>query len=131
MDFVNGDWRIQRIAAPALFHPHAVSPGVVEVPDDGCAFGRQFGVERERVGLLGAVPLETGLDEILVAQPGLGCGNEAFPYPAVGERAQRMAPAVPLVEVADDADPLGGGGPGAKLNPGYTIHRHRTRAPLL
>src|SRR5208283_677983 len=131
MHFVNGNWRIQRIAPCSLFHPHAVTPGVVEVPDDGGAFGRQFGVERKRVGLLRAVTLVTRLDEILVARPGRGSGNEAFPNPAIAARAQRMALTVPMVEVTQDADSLRIGRPGGELNPGDTLDRHGMRAQLL
>ena len=85
MHLVNGNRRIQRIVPRSLFHPHAVAPGVVEVPDYGGASGRQFGAERKRVGLLRAITLISRLDEILVARPGPASGNEAFPNPAIAE----------------------------------------------
>ena len=85
MHFVDGNWRIQRIVARSLFHPHTIAPGIVEVPDDGGASGRQFGAERKRVGLLRAITLISRLDEILVARPGPGSGNEAFPNPAIAK----------------------------------------------
>ena len=85
----------------------------------------------KRVGLLGAVTVVTRLDEVLVGQPRPGSGNEAFPNPAITARAQRMALAVPLVEVTHDADPLRVGRPDGELNSGHTLHRHGMRAQLL
>src|ERR1017187_8602616 len=111
MYFVYGNRRIQRIVPRSLFYPHAVAPGMVGVPDDGSASGRQFGAERKRVSLLRAVTLIPRLNETLVARTRPGSGKEAFPNAAIAPCAQRMALTVPLVELAHDADTLRVGRP--------------------
>ena len=131
MYFVYGNRRIQRIVPRSLFYPHAVAPGVVEVPDDGSASGRQFGAERKRVSLLRAVTLMPRLNETLLARTRPGSGKEAFPNAAIAPCAQRMALAVPLVEVTNDADPLRVGRPDGELNSGHSLHRRGMRAQLL
>src|SRR5215208_2822699 len=61
---------------------------------------------------------------------GRGLRNEDFPE-AIAAHAHGMAPAVPEIEVTDDADAPCVGGEDRKADAGYAFEHHRMRAELV
>ena len=92
----------------ALGHPRRVLPLVArDVSHDGRGLRRHLEGDAERVGLL---EQDAGLrpDLELVPLAVRQVGHEDLPDPGGHEQPHRVDPAVPAVEVADDAHAIGG-----------------------
>ncbi len=131
MNLVYGDGRPASVVLPAPFHPRAVSPGIVQVPDDGGGPGRHLGAEGEGVGLVHPVAAEAGGYMVLVGAALLRPRDQSLPDPRASPGAEGMAFLVPPVEVAHHADALSVGGPHGKVRPLPRARPHRMRAQLL
>ena len=105
MDFVDRDRRLAIVALPALRHPAPILPQM----------SRRLGNNRRRVGRsLGPLRLRVRLerqeltvgaeDLVFVEMTGAQARDEQLPEPA--DISHRHPPAVPSVEVANDADPV-------------------------
>jgi hypothetical protein len=103
VDLVDADRLVVGGLLLAGLHPLAVAPRVTHVPRNRGGLRRDLAGEGERVGLLGGEPAGGG-DVVLVAQPGLGPGDEPGPHAAGADRPERVLALVPPVEVADDRD---------------------------
>ena len=96
--------RAQRVGRAARRSSHCSSRQTCfGVPDDGRVRGRHLGVERDRVALQ-AQPAVLRAELELVLRALLDAGDEQLPDPGRAERAHRVQPPVPGVEVADDRD---------------------------
>ena len=92
-------------------------PGeLVDVPDDRRGLGPQLGGEAVGVGLLDEIALVTALDLELVDLALDQVGDEDLPDPRRPAAPHRVPAAVPVVEVADDADPHGVRGPDGEVD---------------
>ena len=101
----------QEIGLGPLRQPGGVAPGVlVDVPHDGGRLGAHLRKEALGIGLLdqGA---RLRLDLVLVERALAQLRDEQLPDAGAAALAHRVRPAVPAVEVADDADALGVGRP--------------------
>ena len=94
----------QRRPDGALGQPVAVVPLVRGLVHDRGGGGRRLGVGRHRVGLVPPHPVGPA-DGVLVGGAGGDAGHEQLPHPGPAERAHRVRPPVPEVEVADEPDP--------------------------
>ena len=109
-------------------HPVVVLPLVAaDVAHDRRRQRRRLEGHRERIGLL-QQPALGRPDLELVAQIVLQLGHEQFPHPRRHQPPHRMGAAVPAVEVADDADALGVGGPHREVHPGRRADHDPVRA---
>src|SRR5215813_8575983 len=104
MDFVNRNGRLAIVALPTLRHPSSVLPQMSRRLDNDRrglwrplrALGLRIRLERQQL-TIGAEDL------IFVEMTGAQTGYEQFPEPA--DIAHRHPPAVPAVEITDNADP--------------------------
>ena len=115
---------------PAL-EPLAVVPAVVQGPDDRSRARRHLGVKGERIGLLGAGPVVAGVDVVLVEVSRPYPGDEPLPDTRGSARTQRVALAVPAVEVADHPHPERIRRPDGEVRPVDALRRQRMRSELL
>ena len=106
MHLVDAHRLARGLALLARRQPVAVEPGVPGGEHDRRGGGRVLGRVRQRVSLL---PPHRVPPEHLALVPGAvgHAGDEQFPYPGPAERAHRVGAAVPVVEVARDADAPG------------------------
>src|SRR5688500_7595867 len=82
MDLVDCDWFLQPMRLAALIEPLSVVPAIlVEVCDDGCSAGGQFGGKAIRVRLIYDFACSL-LHSVLVFRAALQTGDENFPDPA-------------------------------------------------
>ena len=131
MALVDRDRLGARVAHLALGHPGLVAEAVVgEAMDQRGRGGRALGGESHRVGLRQHLAVGTQ-DLVLVERTPLDLGHEQLPHPALDALAHRVATAVPAVELADHAHPLGVGGPDREGGAGNALHRARVRTQLL
>ena len=104
VDLVDRHRAGQRLPDRAVGQPVVVLPFVGGLVHDRGGGGRQFGVGRHRVGLV--PPHAVGpADGVLVRAARADAGDEQLPDPGPAERAHRVRPPVPEVEVADEPDP--------------------------
>ncbi len=116
MNFVDAHRLAQRIALRPGRHPGLVGPLVAGVEYDGCGRRRCLGERRQRVGLAVPGPV-VAADLVLVPNAGSDAGNEQLPDARAAERAHRVRPAVPVVEVPDYAHPAGARRPDGERGP--------------
>ena len=69
------------------------------------------------------------LDLVLVDLALAEVGDEELPDPGRAAIAHRVAPAVPVIEVADHADPLGVGRPDGEMDAAETLVRRGCAHP--
>src|SRR5579872_6881102 len=99
----------------------------IQIENDGSGFWSDLRGEAVRIGLLLLIAMKTRPHEILVVRAVADAGNENFPD-AAGAQPHRMAAAVPVVEVADDADHFGVRRPHREANAGDSVARSKMRA---
>ncbi len=90
---------------------------VGHIPDDRRGVRPLLGIETVRVGLLDEIALNLALDLELVD---LALGNlrdEDLPESGAATASERMAAAVPVIEIADHAHALGVGCPDGEVYP--------------
>src|SRR6185369_4161016 len=102
MHFVDRDRRVQRVLIFSLVHPVFIAPVIlVDVVNDRRGFRSALEVKRVRIGLLNdeaeSPPLDFELIESLFSER----WNKDFPDARARVKKHGMAPAVPLIEVAD------------------------------
>src|SRR5688572_29852169 len=128
MTLVDRDRRLARITGPAARHPGFVAPLEFGLAvQHRCRRRRSFRRESDRIGpeveaAIGALDLE------LVAGAGVEAGHEKLPHAALVAQAHRMAAPVPIVEIADDADPARVRRPHRETEAGHPIKRLTVRA---
>ena len=110
------------VAAGPSLHPGPVAPGVVGVVDDRPRVGRHLGAAGHRVGL-GAHDVVGAADLELVDVPDAHVGHEQLPDARGPDEAHRVDPAVPVVEVPDDAHGLGARRPHRERDAADGAHR--------
>src|SRR5262249_54490646 len=82
-----------------------------------------LGGETDGIGLLGAVVVVLRLDRIFVQRAGTDVGHEALPDAGGAARVEVERAVLPVIEVADDADLAGVGGPDGEVRAGDAILR--------
>src|SRR3990172_11180817 len=112
MHLVNGDRRLGAVDATARLHPAFVTRRRARRrAGDRGGPRRRLRMEGERIRLeRQQIPL-AAQDLVLVALAGAEAGDEYLPPTALAAQPHRVAPPVPAVEIADDADPAGAGRP--------------------
>ena len=121
MDFVDAQWRPQRITLPPLRQPALVGPPELAViPYNGRVVGRRLEEETVRISLHDDSALQVA-DFELVSRPLAYPRNEDLPHPRHAQRAHLVAMPIPVIEIADHADPLGVGRPDREAGAGHTI----------
>ena len=132
MHLVDRDRRFAVVALPPRRHPGAVLPRMAgRRRDDRGGARRRLGPLGMGVGLqrqeraIGAEQL------VFIEVAGAEAGHEDLPEPAGMALAHRHAPAVPVVEIADHADPAGVGRPDREGNPKDAVMLNRMGAELL
>ena len=121
--FVDCDRRGMQRGLPALFDPGVVGPLVMVLVYLARGRGRHLGRVGQRVGLLPPYPVRTE-NLVFVLCVGGHAGDEQLPHARRAERAHRVPPPVPEVEVPDDADAPGVRRPhreGDALDPGAVV----------
>ena len=134
MQLVDRPGRPQCVDLGAAPHPVRVVPLKAQIPHHRGGAWRQLGAKRVRVGLVHrGAGLPRG-DVVLVERARPHTGHRPFPDPG-GIRAgfQRMATAIPAVEVADDRDRGRVRRPYGEMRPGRRALRgaHRVGSELL
>ncbi len=111
MAFVDGHRFLAPIPAGPVGDPVPVTPFVaLDVVDPAGRLGPHLGIQGIGVAFLDqAAVLQFDLELVVLA--GLQAGNEDLPDAGTAHRPHHVPPSVPLVEIADDADPPGIGGP--------------------
>ena len=96
------------VDAGAPAQPVRIVPAIVEVPHDRCGARRLLGAKGVGIGLVGHEAGARGADVVLVERAGRHTGHHPFPDSrVVAAGAQRVAVALPAVEIADDRDCAG------------------------
>mmetsp|Transcript_21602 Transcript_21602/g.51265 ORF Transcript_21602/g.51265 Transcript_21602/m.51265 type:complete len:788 (+) Transcript_21602:524-2887(+) len=113
MDLVDADWRLAPVGPLALARQlRRLGQG----RDDAGRFGAQLRAPRIGVGLE-RQQRAAAVDDLELVQVALGrMRHEDFPDAGLVAQPHRMAPAIPVVEAADDADAPGIGRPGRKAH---------------
>ncbi len=99
------------------------------VVDHAGGAGRYFGVKGERIGFQEDIAV-AGQDFELVQLTLAQAGHKQFPNPRAWPQPHRVAAAIPAVEGADDADPLGVRCPYREVDAGQTGHLAGMRSQL-
>ncbi len=129
MDFINGDRRLAIVALPALRHPPPILPQMPRrLGNDRCRVGRSLGPLGLRVRLERQELTVGAEDLVFVEMTGAQAGDEQLPEPA--DISHRHPPAVPPVEVANDADPVSVRRPYSEGDAFDTLMDQRMRSKL-
>ena len=131
MHLVNAERPIQRRHAAATCEPVAVGPFVTALVNDRCITRRWFMIVGKRIALERqqiAVAVEQ-LVLVLVARS--DAGNEELPDPVARMQTHHVAPPVPVVEAADDADARGIRRPDGKPCPPHAVEGSHLGTELL
>ena len=124
MNLVDGDRLVETLAFGARGDPFLVVPGKIgDVPHDRGRLGPQLRGEAVGVGLLNEIAVVAALDLELVDFALTEIGDEELPDPGRAAVAHGVAPAVPMIEVANHADSLGVGCPDGEMNAAKTVMR--------
>ncbi len=106
MDFVNAERAGLELARGTRLHPFAIAPLVaIEIVNHRGSFFSVLAEESERIGFQQQRTARRS-DLELVVGAFADAGQEQFPDPAPEQSPHRIDPAIPAVEVADDADAL-------------------------
>ena len=96
-----------------------------EIDDPGRRSRRDFRGKSERIGFL--EDLVVMPDEILVERAFAQAGYKQLPEAAGNVFPHGMPPAVPAIEIAQDAHRGGVGGPDGEINPFHAVDRAKLR----
>ena len=117
MHLVNRNRLVEALAVGPVGQPFLVVPGEIgDIPDHRRGLRPQFGGEAVGVGFLDQIAVVPALDLVLVDLAVAEVGNEDLPDAGSSPVAHRVPPAVPMIEVADHADPLRIGGPDREVH---------------
>ena len=132
MDLVDRDRRVALLAPPALADPRPVLPQMARRRrDDRGGARRVLGLLGIRIGLQ-RQQSAIGADQLVfVEMPRAQPGHENLPQTAGVTPPHRHAPAVPVVEVADEADPSRVRRPDRERDALDALMHDRVRAELL
>jgi len=119
MDFVDGDGRFEPVFLRAASDPVGIGPlMVIEAGHDGAGIGAEFRAEGVGIGFEGK-NVATGAYDFIFVDGAFGkLGDENFPKTGRAARAHGMDAAVPMIEVAHDADAFCAGSPNGEVNRG-------------
>src|SRR6267378_3621175 len=116
---------------PPLAQPVLIAPAkFARVPNDGRVLGRGLEEEPIRIRLQTDVAMQISDFEFVMGADA-DARHENFPYAGRTQGAHRMAAPIPLVEIADDANPLRIRRPNRETSPGHPIDRAQLRAELI
>ncbi len=116
MDLVGAHRFEDRVGGGAVGHPFVVVPPVVRDEHPRAGAGRDFGGEGHRIGPVGDRPVDAVHPELVQAVDG-EARPEKLPHAGGTQHPHRGVIAVPTVELADQADALGVGGPHREGHP--------------
>src|SRR5215469_10482298 len=130
MDFVNGNWRVERIILRPARYPRSVAPCVAsQIPHSRSCLRTDLNRESVRIGLVHLVRTELGFDVIFVNGALADIGNEAFPDPRAAW-AQHVCRRIPAVEISNHRNKPYIGGPHGKMHAVMAIFLHKMGSEL-
>ena len=109
---------VETIALMPLAHPFVVAPGILRVPNDRRGFRRRLVEYRKRIGFIDPITVQTGNDVIFVERAPCDIGKKPFPDARLAAGAQFVAALLPIIEIADEENPLGIGSPNGEIDAG-------------
>src|SRR5512146_2263131 len=128
MNFINAERRPQSITLPALVKPGLVGPGkLASVPHNGGVFGWRLEEETIRVSFQQNMTVQVA-NFVFVESPFTDARNEDFPNAGRSKGAHLMETAIPVVEIAHDADPLSVWSPHSEARSLHSVERSQLRA---
>ena len=107
---------VETIALMPLGHPLAVAPGIFHVPNDRRGLRRRLVEDGKRIGFIDPITEQAGNDMIFVERASRDIRKKTFPDSRLAARAQFVRAFLPIVEVADDENPLRVGCPNGKID---------------
>ena len=129
MHLVDRDRLAAGVDGAPVLAVRGVAPRVVELGGDDRGGGRpELGGAGEGIGLQRQANAVRAEDLELVGEAGSDPGDEDLPDPGVAAEPHDVAPAVPGVEVADDADAAGVRGPDREMHAVGALVMDRVRA---
>src|SRR5690349_8738285 len=131
MHFVDADRASMPFLVWAFLHPFLVAPLItLEVVNHRRRLVTMLAKEPKWIALE-QERASTRSDLVLVMLAFLHPGNENFPDTAPNQFAHRMHTAVPVIEVANDADSIGIRCPDREVNPAFATDLTQMRAELV
>ncbi len=128
--FVNADRPVELRSLGAMLHPLVVRPLVFAREHDGRIARWWFVIVAERV-VFQRQQVAVSVEQFeLVFLAAADPGDKYLPQPVARVQAHRVAAAVPVVEVADDADARGVRGPDRETRTADALYRAQLRAQL-
>ena len=115
---VDRDWRVERVGAAALGRRRQRCR---QPRDDAGGLWAHLGLQRVGVGLERQQAAVACAQFVLVMRAAADARQEQLPHAALAAQPHRVAPAVPVVEVADDGDARGVGRPDGEAGAGHAV----------
>src|SRR5215471_10317711 len=131
MHLVNTEGRTKHVALATLIQPGFIGPGeFASIPDYGGILGRRL--EKETIGIGFKQDMAVQITDFVFVQGAFAHARyKDLPNTRGTERTHLVKPAVPVIEIADDANALGVGRPDGKAGAGHTINGAQLRAELI
>src|SRR6267154_1959999 len=132
MDFVDGDGFLEPVRLGALSDPSGVIPLIgIQIGDDGAGLRAQLGAEGVGVGLE-RDHVSVGADDfVLVDGAFVQFGDKKLPNSGGAASAHRIYSAVPMIEIANYADPAAAGRPDREIDAAHAFESLNVRAELV
>src|SRR6267142_1329562 len=132
MDFVDGDRFLEPIGLGALGDPSGVIPFVgVQIGDHGAGLRAQFGAKSVRISFK-RDHVSAGADDfVFVDGSFVQFGDKKLPNSRGAASAHRIYTAVPMIEIADDADAAAAGRPDREIDAAHAFESLNVCAELI
>ena len=121
MAFVDRHGSIMGRSPCACLHPRVIAPLIVKVPHSRGRFRRGFRVVAKRIGLVETLVTISGRDAVLVGDTRAKTWNKPLPQTALTDRVEKVLVFVPIIELAENRDCRGVGGPGGEVDAIHTV----------
>ena len=129
MHFINRHGRMLPVGRSAAIEPGLVMPAVIRGSgDDRCSTGAHFKSPRIGVRLQTDFARLAVADFVFVEGAWLQVRQKQLPDAAAAAHPHGMAPPVPVIEIADDADAFGIRCPDREADARDTVHAVHVRA---
>ena len=131
MHFIDRHGLLLRILTRALLEPALIFPRKpFEVRDNAGRFRAKLERKAERIGFEIEM-IESGFDFEFIQFPFFHAGNEQFPNAGRAAQPHQMFPAIPVIEIADHADPFRVWRPHSEQGARHAVYRHQVTAEFI